>query len=63
MRINETKITITGTLKGEAAKLTHLIESASLKKSIWLKIMKKYLFNSWISFLHFPMDEDCIENY
>ena len=30
---------------GEAAKLAHLLESASLQKSIWLKIMKKYLLN------------------
>ena len=49
--------------RGEAAKLAHLLESASLKESIWLKIMKKCVLNSWISFLHFLIDKDCSENY
>ena len=47
----------------DLAKLAHLLESASLKISIGIKIMKKYVLNSWISFLHFPMHKDCIENY
>ena len=34
----------------------------SIKKSTSMKIMKKYVLNSWISFLHFPMHKDCIEN-
>ena len=25
--------------------------------------MKKYVLNSWISFLHFPMHKDCIEDH
>ena len=25
--------------------------------------MKKYVLSSWISFLHFSMHKDCIENY
>ena len=31
---------------GKATKLAHLLESASLNKSIWIKIMKKYVLNS-----------------
>ena len=49
--------------RGEAAKLTHLLESVSLKKNIWIKIIKKYVMNSWISFLNFSMHRDCIESY
>ena len=44
----------------EAEKLAHLLESASLTKSIWIKIIKKY---AWISFLHFPIHKGCIKNY
>ena len=26
-------------------------------------VKQKYLLNNWISFLDFPIDKDCIENY
>ena len=47
---------------GENRRNWHVLESAIEKKCISLKIMKTYVLNTWISFLHFPMDKDCIEN-